>query len=156
MLNPHIFQINISNGGVPKLPIPHGEVTIQGIIGDKHNNIKIHGGPMRALCLYSYERILTLQKEGHPIFPGATGENVVIAGIDWNSVIPGAVLYLGENVKIEITQYTEPCPKITNAFSTGDFTRMRQSQHPGWSRVYAKVLQTGTIYVGDKVDLVTT
>ena len=37
-----------------------------------------HGGPERALCLFSLERILELQAEGHPIFPGAAGENITI------------------------------------------------------------------------------
>ena len=155
MSSAHIFQINISKGGVPKLPISHGKVTTLGITGDEHNNSMIHGGPMRALCLYSLERILTLQEEGHPIYPGVTGENVVLAGLDWSGVTPGVILTLGENVRIEITQYTEPCPKITNAFSGGDIARMRQSQYPGWSRVYAKVLQAGPICVGDKVNLFT-
>lgn len=155
MPHTHIFQINVSKGGIPKLPIPYGEVSTLGIIGDEHNNTKIHGGPTRALCLYSLERILALQKEGHPIYPGATGENVVLTGLDWDSVIPGAVLTLGDSVRIEITQYTEPCPKITNAFMKGDISRIGQSQHPGWSRVYAKVLQTGSICVGDKASLVT-
>ena len=155
MPHPHIFQINISAGGVPKLPVPNGEIATLGIIGDKHNNMKAHGGPMRALCLYSLERILTLQEEGHPIYAGATGENIVITGLDWSFIIPGVILCLGDKVRIEITQYTEPCPKITHAFSNGAISRMRQSQHPGWSRVYAKVLQPGPIRVGDKVDLVT-
>ncbi len=151
----HIFQINVSKGGVPKLPIPCGDVNTLGIIGDKHNNLEVHGGPTRALCLYSLERILALQMEGHPIYPGATGENLVLAGLNWDAVAPGAILTLGNSVKVEVTQYTQPCPKITNAFSLGDITRMAQSRHPGWSRVYAKVLQTGAICVGDRVEIVT-
>lgn len=151
----HIFQINVSKGGVPKLPIPRGEVTTLGIIGDEHNNLEVHGGPMRALCLYSLERILALQQEGHPIYPGATGENLVLAGLDWDAITFGVILTLGDSVKLEITQYTQPCPKITSAFSQGNIARMAQSQHPGWSRVYAKVLQTGTVSVGDKVEIIT-
>ncbi len=154
MAHAHIFQINVSKGGVPKLPIPRGEVSASGIEGDEHNNLKVHGGPMRALCLYSLERILALQQEGHPIYPGATGENLVVAGLDWDAVIPGVLIALGDSVKLEITQYTQPCPKITAAFSQGDIARMAQSQHPGWSRVYAKVLQTGTVCVGDKAEIV--
>ena len=156
MPNAHIFQINISKGGVPKLPIPRGEVTSQGIIGDEHNNLKVHGGPMRALCLYSLERIIALQEEGHPIYPGAAGENVVLTSLDWTTVVPGTVLILGDDVRIEITQYTQPCPKITKAFSDGNFSRIGQDQHPGWSRVYAKVLQEGPICVGDCVNISTT
>ncbi|MFN2109684.1 MAG: MOSC domain-containing protein, partial [Anaerolineae bacterium] len=77
-----IFQINISHGGVPKLAVRSAEVTELGLVGDTHNNTKVHGGPTRALCLYSLERILALQAEGHPIFAGSTGENLTLAGLD--------------------------------------------------------------------------
>jgi MOSC domain-containing protein YiiM len=35
----------------------------------------------------------------------------------------------------------------------GDINRMHQNLHPGFSRVYAKVLQTGVIRPGDPVEL---
>ena len=151
MLRPSIFQINVSQGGVPKMPVRSAEVTKLELVGDAHNNMKVHGGPMRAVCLYSLERILALQAEGHPIFPGATGENVTVSGVDWDAVVPGTRLRLGDTVEIEITQYTEPCPKITTSFADGDISRMQQATHPGWSRVYASVITTGEIRVGDAV-----
>ena len=81
-----IFQINRSPGGVPKLPVQHADVTHFGIVGDDHEFPKIHGGLDKALCLFSLERILELQAEGHPIFPGAVGENVTIIGLNWSDV----------------------------------------------------------------------
>ena len=153
MAHTSIFQINVSQGGVPKLPVRSAEVTELGLVGDTHNNTKVHGGPMRALCLYSLERILALQAEGHPIFPGSTGENLTLAGLDWDAVVPGVRLRLGDTVEIEVTQYTEPCPKITESFVGGDISRMQQDKHPGWSRVYVRVLTPGSIRVGDKVTL---
>ncbi len=150
-----IFQINVSQGGVPKLPVREAEVTELGLVGDAHNNTKVHGGPTRALCLYSLERILALQAEGHPIFPGSTGENLTLAGLDWDVVAPGVRLRLGNTVEIEVTKYTEPCPKITASFAGGDISRMAQDKHPGWSRVYTRVLTPGRIVTGDKVTLMT-
>src|SRR5713226_4835961 len=84
-----IFQLNCSPGGVPKLAVREAIVTELGLVGDDHNFPDIHGGPERALCLFSLERILEFQAEGHPIFPGAVGENITIAGIDWQQVVPG-------------------------------------------------------------------
>lgn len=153
MTQASIFQINISHGGVPKLAVREAEVMDLGLVGDAHNNTKVHGGPMRALCLYSLERILALQAEGHPISPGSTGENLTLAGLDWDAIVPGARLRLGDTVEIEVTQYTEPCPKITGSFAGGDASRMAQDKHPGWSRVYARVLTPGHILVADKVTL---
>jgi MOSC domain-containing protein YiiM len=155
MTHASIFQINSSQGGVPKLAVRSAEVTELGLVGDTHNNTKVHGGPTRALCLYSLERILALQAEGHPIFAGSTGENLTLAGLDWDAIVPGVRLRLGDTVEIEVTKYTEPCPKITESFAGEDISRMAQDKHPGWSRVYARVLTPGSVCVGDKVVLFT-
>ena len=155
MIHASIFQINISQGGVPKLAVRSAEVTEVGIVGDSHNNTQSHGGQMRALCLYSLERILTLQAEGHPIYPGSTGENLMLAGLDWDAVVPGTRLRLGDTVEVEVTQYTKPCPKIAASFIGEDISRLAQDKHPGWSRVYACVLMPGHICVGDRVTLLT-
>jgi MOSC domain-containing protein YiiM len=64
---------------------------------------------------------------------------------------PGARLRLGREVLIEITSYTPPCEAIIPFFKDGNFKRMSNRRFPGWARVYAKVLQTGTIRVGDRV-----
>lgn len=146
-----LFQINISDGGVPKLPIERVAVHFSGAEGDRQRNLKHHGGPDRALCLYSLERILALQREGHPIVPGATGENLTLSGLDWTRVQPGLRLAIGEMLEIEVTDYTEPCHLIAGAFSNGTIERMFQEHYPGWSRVYAKVLKPGEIAVGDRV-----
>jgi MOSC domain-containing protein YiiM len=147
----HIFQINRSDGGVPKGPIREARVTILGLEGDRHNDTVHHGGPERALCLYALERIVDLQAEGHPIYPGSTGENVTLVGLDWAQVVPGTRLRLGEEVQVEITRYTTPCQKIAASFAGGQIQRMSQDAHSGWSRVYARVLSPGTIRVGDAV-----
>ena len=83
-----IVQINLSAGGVPKHPVSSIRVTVMGLEGDAHRDRRRHGGPDRALCLFSHECIRTLQAEGHPITPGSIGENLTVAGIDWNEVVP--------------------------------------------------------------------
>ena len=150
-----IVQVNISKGGVPKLPVMEAEVGENGILGDGHNqSLAIHGGPERALCLYSLERIEALAEEGHPIFAGATGENVTLRGLDWDAVVPGVQLRLGPHVLLEVTRYTTPCGTNARWFVEGNFKRMHQSLHPGWSRVYARVVTGGLIRPGDAAELV--
>jgi len=148
-----IFQLNASPGGVPKLAVREAQVTELGISGDDHNFPDIHGGPERAVCLFSLERILELQAEGHPIFPGAVGENVTISGIDWNEVTPGQQLALGDEALLEITSYTSPCNSIPDSFLDGKYQRISQKIHPGYSRVYARVLRPGKIAIGQAVQL---
>lgn len=148
-----VFQINVSQGGVPKHAQVDAEVTELGIVGDDQHHKKVHGGPDRALCLYSLERIMALQEEKNPIFPGAMGENLTLTGIDWDSLVPGTRLRLGEQVLIEITRYTTPCQLITPYFLGEDSDRVSQQTYPGWSRLYARVLVTGTLRVGDDVEV---
>ena len=150
----HIFQINLSNGGVPKLGHSQAEVGYTGLVGDQHRDLQSHGGPERALCLYSLERILALQLEGHPVFPGAIGENLTISGLDWSLLVPGARLRLGEHVLVELIRYTTPCSNIAPFFANADISRVSQKTHPTWSRLYARVLQPGMLTVGDRLEMI--
>jgi MOSC domain-containing protein YiiM len=150
-----IVQLAIAPaGGVPKRPVASIMVTPQGITGNAVAHPGLHGGPDRALCLYSEEHILALQKEGHPIRPGAVGENVTIAGLDWPAVVPGTVLQLGDTVRIAVTAYAVPCKTIAGAFARGDSSRIAEQKHPGWSRVYARVMIPGTVHTGDAVRVI--
>jgi MOSC domain-containing protein YiiM len=151
---PTIIQINRSGGGVPKLPVTSAEITLAGVAGDDQHDKKHHGGPDRALCLYSLEHILALQAEGHPVFPGSTGENITLSGLEWASLQPGDRLQLGDQVVIELTTFCPPCNTIAASFQDGRFTRISQKVHPGWSRLYARVLQPGTICPGDRVGII--
>jgi MOSC domain-containing protein YiiM len=147
----YIFQLNCSDGGVPKTAVNEAQLTPTGLTCDRQAHPKIHGGPQRALCLYSVERIKELQAEGHPIFPGSIGENVTISGLDWSTLKPGDRLALGEEVIIEITSYAGPCPTIAGSFTGGKFKRISEKKHPGESRLYARVIQTGLLAVGQTV-----
>ncbi len=150
----YVFQINLSDGGVPKWAVRTATVSLAGIQGDRQRNRSVHGGPDRAVCLYSLERLEALRDEGHSIEAGFAGENVTVAGLDWETVMPGVRLWIGEQVELEITSFTTPCRFNARWFVDGDFTRISQKRHPGWSRVYAKVLREGTIRTGDRVECV--
>jgi len=147
----YIHQLNRSGGGVPKLPVGEAQLTPTGLSGDRQRYPLIHGGPQRALCLYSLEVIQALQAEGHPIYPGSTGENVTVAGLDWSELAPGRRLALGDEVVIELTSYTKPCRNIRGSFGDGKFKRISQKEHAGESRLYARVIRTGRLAVGQQV-----
>jgi MOSC domain-containing protein YiiM len=146
-----IVQISVSNGGVPKTAVPQARITEAGVEGDRQRNLEYHGGPDRAVCLFSMERIRDLQGEGHSIVPGAAGENVTVEGVDWDAVLPNSRILLGEDVALEVTRYTSPCVNIKPVFADGNFSRISQKRHAGWSRVYARVLVPGTVRAGDPV-----
>ena len=148
-----LVSINVSRGGVPKRRVSGASVSLLGLEGDGQDDIKHHGGPERAVCVYSLERIHSLQVEGHPIDVGTVGENVTVEGIDWDLVVPGARLRVGNEVLLEIASFTDPCKTIKDSFIDGKFIRISQKLHPGWSRVYARVLSEGPIRSGDPVQL---
>lgn len=152
-MNGRIVQISVSPGGVPKTAVAAARVTTLGLEGDGHRDREHHGGPERAICLYAMEAIDKLRVEGHAIVPGALGENVTIQGLEWSTIIPGCHLRLGESVVVQITRFTSPCTNIMPVFKDGDFSRVSEKRHPGWSRVYARVLATGSIRQGDPVRL---
>jgi MOSC domain-containing protein YiiM len=74
-----------------------------------------------------------------------------VEGIDWDTVEPQMRIQLGDDVMLEVTRYTSPCVNIKASFADGNFTRISQKRHAGWSRVYARVLVPGTVRAGDPV-----
>ena len=145
-----VVSVNVSTGGVPKLPVRCARASEAGLAGDGQRQLEFHGGPDRALCLYSMDRIEALQREGHPVAPGTAGENLTIKGLDWDLVVPGAALAVA-GVAMEITAFAAPCASIRPSFADENSNRISQKKHPGWSRVYARVVGEGEICVGDVV-----
>ena len=148
---PYLHQISVSDGGVPKLPVAEARLTVNGVAGDRQRNLEAHGGVDRAIRLFSLEVIEALQAEGHSIRPGSSGENLTIAGLAWPTLLPGDRLRIGDIVRLKIVKYTEPCRFNAQWFSDGNFNRINQKKHPGWSRLYARVLAEGVVRPGDRV-----
>ena len=151
-----LVSINMSGGGVPKRRVDGVQVSRLGLLGDAQDDKEHHGGQERAVCIYALERIHALQQEGHPIDVGTAGENVTVEGIDWDLVVPGARIRLGDEVLLEVASFTSPCKTIKGSFIDGKFARISQKLHPGWSRVYARVLAEGEIRFGDHVEVIPT
>jgi len=148
-----LASINISSGGVPKRGVTDAKVSRLGLQDDAQDDKVHHGGPERAVCIYSLEKVRALQAEGHPIQVGSVGENLTVEGVPWQSVMPGLRLRIGDEVELEITSFTSPCKTIRRSFIDGHFVRISQKVHPGWSRVYARVIAEGEVRLGDRVEI---
>lgn len=147
-----LVSINVSNGGVPKRPLQCCLISERGLEGDRQRDLRYHGGPDRAVCLFSDELIAALRGEGHPISAGTIGENFTLRGIPWAEMVPGAKLDVGE-VRVELTAYAAPCNNIAGSFHRRQIGQVSQQANPGRSRLYARVLKAGTVHVGDRVAL---
>ena len=148
-----VVQINVSKGGVPKRPVPAAQVTRGGVAGDRQRDLRYHGGPERAVSCFALEVIERLAREGHPIAPGTTGENLTLAGLDWPRVRPGARLLFAGGVELEVTSFASPCGNIRGSFKGGEIERLSDKRHPGESRVYCRVLSEGEVRTGESVQL---
>ena len=144
-----VRQVSVSDGGVPKHAVQSAEVGINGVAGDRQRDLKHHGGPQRAVCIFSWEVIEQLRSQGHPIVPGSVGENLTVEGVDWPRIGPGTRLVFDGGLELEVTTFTEPCANIRESFTDLQFRRIKQDLHPGESRVYARVLKAGSVRAGE-------
>jgi MOSC domain-containing protein YiiM len=140
-----VVSVNVSPGGVPKLPLERARVSPAGVEGDRQRFLEFHGGPERAVSIYSLDLIEVLRKEGHPIGVGTTGENLTLAGIDWSLMVPGMSLRVGE-ADLEITAFAPPCRTIAGSFVGRRMGRISDVKYHGWSRLYARVNTGGAIW----------
>ena len=139
-----LAQINISNGGMPKKPVLFAHVGKRGIEGDKQKNLKYHGGPDRAVCLYSEEFYARLREQGIGLESGSVGENFTTRGLDLNALKVGDQLRFGECL-IEITKVRKPCRRLNQWHADLRQTIKGQS---GW---VAKVIEEGIVRPGDEI-----
>jgi MOSC domain-containing protein YiiM len=146
-----VWQLSVSPGGLPKLPIDPAEVKWEGMVGDRQATRLHHGRPWQALCIWSTEVIDAFRTAGHPLAPGRAGENITISGLPWAEVRAGVRLRIGE-VLCEVSAYALPCASNKPWFIDGNFNVMHHERGPV-SRVYATVLEPGTIAVGDQAIL---
>lgn len=156
-MNGVVHSINISSGGVPKYPVKGAKISINGVEGDfnRFRSEKMEGSPDRAICLFSFERIEDLQREGHPIEVGSTGENITISGVDWPSLESGMRFAIG-GATLELSEPCAPCGKIGGSFVERRFSRVDHEMEAGWSRWLARVVKEGAVSVGDAVNMIIT
>lgn len=149
-----VIQVNISAGGVPKLPVP-GPVHVgrYGLAGDAHREDTVHGGPHRAVALFAIEAIRRVAAEGHPIAPGTAGENLTTEGIELAGLPIGTRLAIGEGLVLELSSPDNPCSTIRGSFGDGRFARISILTHPLDSRMYARVVREGVVGPGDAIQV---
>jgi MOSC domain-containing protein YiiM/GNAT superfamily N-acetyltransferase len=146
-----VLQVNVSAGGVPKLPVERAWVGELGLHGDRHRHDTVHGGPHRAVALLGIEAIERVQADGHPIEPGSVGENLTTTGIELAALAPGTRLAVGDRLLLEISAPANPCDVVAGSFRNGKSGRISILTHPSDSRMYARTLVEGEVRPGDSI-----
>lgn len=129
-------------------------VTTLGLLGDQQADLRVHGGPEKAVYGYA----LSSYAEWRPAFPehgalwmpGGLGENLTIDGIDEEMVHIGDVVRIG-TATLQVTQPRQPCFKFALRF--GDKRLPKAMIGNGRSGWYYRVIETGVLAAGDRLDL---
>ena len=141
-----LVQLNVSQGGMPKLPVARARVTADGVEGDWQRNRKYHGGPNRAVCIYSVELYDWLREKGVDLANGSVGENFTTAGLELNRLAKGDRLRVGTDCVIEITGVRVPCRNLKKW--DADLPELIVG-NSGW---VAKVVAAGMVSPGDAIE----
>jgi MOSC domain-containing protein YiiM len=144
MSDPVVISINISKGGIPKLPVDRVQVIVDGLVGDEHDH-ECHRTPKQAVCLLDVERIDELRGEGYAFYPGAAGENLTVRGLDAQALPVGTRLTFSGGLEIEITKIRKPC------FVLDSIDPKLKKTAVGRIGTYAKVITPAMVTTGETI-----
>ncbi len=122
------------------------------LVGDAQADLVNHGGPDKAVCVYSavhypywcLELALSLEF-------GAFGENFTVEALTEEDVCIGDVWAVGDAL-VQVSQPRQPCWKLARRWAVKDFAlRVQQTGRTGW---YFRVLREGTVAAGDSLALI--
>jgi MOSC domain-containing protein YiiM len=130
--------------GTRKAPIPSGIfIEDYGMSGDAH----AEQGIRRQVSLLAEGSIEKMKNLGIEVGPGDFAENLTISGLELHRLPPGTRLRAGSEVLLEITQIGKACHKGCAIFEQVGTCIMPKEG------VFARVVQGGTVNVGDPVEV---
>ncbi|WP_049913112.1 MOSC domain-containing protein [Halococcus thailandensis] len=122
------------------------------LAGDEQADLKHHGGPEKAVCVYPAEHYSHWDDElDLELGPAAFGENFTITGLTEREACIGDSYDIGA-ATVQITQPRSPCWKLARRWRTKDLaTQFEETGYTGW---YLRVLETGTVAPDQSMTLV--
>lgn len=162
MTNIIIKSLNI---GTPKKEIFHGKEVITGICknpvseelslrktgfeGDGVADLKHHGGPDKAVCVYSmdhypyWEGILGIKLDY-----AAFGENLTVLNLNEDNVCIGDIFRMGTAL-VQVSQPRQPCKTLAARYGRNDMVKLVVDC--GYTGFYFRVLEEGTVKVNSSI-----
>jgi MOSC domain-containing protein YiiM len=128
-------------------------LTRLGLHGDGHADPLNHGGPDKAVCVYSFDNYtFWIEQLSLPeLPPAAFGENFTVQGLSEATICIGDVLAVGTAV-VQVSQPRQPCWKLARKWNIDNFPeQVVQANRTGW---YFRVTSEGTVQAGDVITLV--
>ena len=145
-----------TTSGIDKHPVPAAlALELTGFDGDQQADLRVHGGPEKAVHHYSRDHYDAWRADLGPLAvldaPGAFGENISDHGLTERTVAVGDVFRLGTAL-VQVSQGRQPCWKLNLRFGVPDMARRVQATgRTGW---YYRVLEPGRVAPGERLDLV--
>jgi MOSC domain-containing protein YiiM len=140
--------------GIFKSPVSaRTSLSPTGFAGDQQADLRVHGGPQKAVYTYPSEHYEFWREKLHwPDLPyGAFGENLTTSGLLEDSVAIGDRFQVGSTI-LQVSQPRMPCFKLALRFGRSEMVKdFWVSGRPG---IYFSVVQTGEIGPGDGISQV--
>jgi MOSC domain-containing protein YiiM len=124
----------------------------EGFRGDEQADRRFHGGPEKAVCVYSAAHYEYWREHlALPDLPyGAFGENLTVGGLTEPDLSIGDIFALGE-ARIQVSQPRQPCWKLARRWKVKDLAA--QVERNGFTGWYFRVLHHGWVRAGDSLRL---
>ena len=164
-MTPRLVSLNIGlparheaaqpwTSGIYKNPIA-GRVALSStnLAGDGQADLTVHGGPDKAVCVYSADHYPFWREQlgVADCGPGWFGENFSVEGHGEKDVAVGDTYQIGTAV-VQISQPRAPCSKLGRRWNRLDMPKLvLQSGRTGW---YLRVLESGDVECGDTLALI--
>lgn len=128
------------------------QVEHDNLAGDAQADLRVHGGPDKAVYAYAAEDYRWWEDElDGPLEPGTFGENLTTEGVDLNRVVIGERWMVG-TTELEVAQTRQPCFKL--GIRMGDAGFVQRFDGARRFGVYLRIKVTGELGVGDEIYLV--
>jgi MOSC domain-containing protein YiiM len=148
-----IYKGKETKSGIGKSKVEHS-ITVNelGVSGDEQGDLVNHGGPNKAICVYSFDHYPHWEKVLYrPLPHGAFGENFTVSLMKEDEVHIGDVFQVGSAV-VQVSQPRQPCWKLAMKWGMDQLPLLVTEQ--GATGFYFRVLQAGEVRAGDDLRLV--
>ena len=144
---PQIYRGHLVSTAGHKQPVASAMLRFTNLDGDRQADLKNHGGPDKAVCVYSFDHYPYWESVfGRKLAPGAFSENFTISGLRESEVCLGDTFRAGEAL-VQISQPRKPCSKLAGKHARKDLPALIHAN--GFSGFYLRVLTEGMVRAGD-------
>lgn len=149
---PLVYGKGTVESGIVKTPVATATwLGKTGLAGDGQADLKNHGGPDKAVCVYAYEHYPYWEEQLNRALPlAAFGENFSTEGLLEADVCVGDMYRVG-TATVQVSQPRQPCFKL--GARHGFPKLVLWVQQTGLTGYYLRCLESGSVQLADGLQL---